>query len=49
MRAGMPPFIVAIIVLCFTSTFQAWAFEEGELVKKEAKWQYKSNEDPGLK
>ncbi|WP_447977094.1 porin [Candidatus Nitrospira bockiana] len=37
--------ILALLVLAS----RALAFEEGELVRKEGKWQYKSAEDPGLK
>ncbi|HJU04557.1 MAG TPA: hypothetical protein VJ692_05345 [Nitrospiraceae bacterium] len=35
--------------LAFGMLSSAHAFEEGELVRKEGQWQYKSSEDPGLK
>lgn len=28
---------------------KAWAAEEGQLIKKEGRWEYVSSEDPGLK
>ena len=40
---------VWIIGLLFGMLATAHAFEEGELVRKEGQWQYKSSEDPGLK
>src|SRR5579884_22803 len=40
---------VAVIVIILLTATAAPAFEEGELVRKEGKWQYKSTEDPGLK
>jgi hypothetical protein len=36
-------------VALLTSTSPALAVEEGQLVKKEGKWEYYSGEDPGLK
>jgi hypothetical protein len=41
--------LVWTISLAFGMLPYAHAFEEGELVRKEGQWQYKSSEDPGLK
>lgn len=50
MRAAWWFFIfVAMSGLLLASSFDGLAYEEGELVRKEGKWQYKSSEDPGLK
>ncbi len=44
-------FILSIALAGLTpgSLHTAWAVEEGQLVKKDGRWQYVSTEDPGLK
>ncbi len=50
MRISGLLFITLAIVLLFAGlTPPALAVEEGQLVKKEGKWEYYSGEDPGLK
>ncbi len=40
---------IALAGLAPGSLHTAWAVEEGQLVKKDGRWQYVSTEDPGLK
>lgn len=50
MRISGLLFVTLAIVLLFAGlTPPAQAVEEGQLVKKEGKWEYYSGEDPGLK
>ena len=41
--------VLLIMMISFTRVPQAQAVEEGQLVKKDGKWEYFSGEDPGLK
>ena len=41
--------LLLIMTISFTRIPQAHAVEEGQLVKKDGKWEYSSAEDPGLK
>jgi hypothetical protein len=41
--------LTLFILLPLGSTSHTWAFEEGQLMKKEGRWEYLSVEDPGLK
>ncbi|MGE3152190.1 MAG: hypothetical protein AB7G48_16960 [Nitrospiraceae bacterium] len=47
--SGVRPFIILILPAILALTPPAEAVEEGQLVKKEGKWEYYSGEDPGLK
>ena len=42
-------FLVMIITISFTRVPPVQAVEEGQLVKKDGKWEYYAGEDPGLK
>ena len=41
--------VLLIMMISFTRVPQAQAVEEGQLLKKEGRWEYVSGEDPGLK
>jgi len=41
--------LLLMMMISFTLVPQAQAVEEGQLIKKEGKWEYYSGEDPGLK
>ena len=47
--SGLVFVTIAVVVLFASLTPQAQSVEEGQLVKKEGKWEYYSDEDPGLK
>ena len=50
MRISGLLFVTLAVVMLFAGlTQQAQAVEEGQLVKKEGRWEYYSGEDPGLK
>lgn len=41
--------VTSLVVSVLGPPSKAWAVEEGQLVKKEGRWEYYSGEDPGLK
>jgi hypothetical protein len=47
--SGVSWTLIVLSVLVFFEAVPALALEEGELVKKDGRWQYYSTEDPGLK
>ncbi len=49
MRISGVLFLLMIMMTSFTGVSPAGAVEEGQLVKKEGRWEYYSGEDPGLK
>lgn len=40
---------IALFILPLGLASQIWAFEEGQLMRKDGRWEYLSAEDPGLK
>jgi hypothetical protein len=48
-RSWLSLLAIAILVLVSGMIGDAWAFEEGQLVRKDGRWQYVTSEDPALR